>query len=82
MSNLTYEEIVRADAVLDMHSDILKTIIATMKTHGDEEPSKALAMIGASFIMTIEEIDKSFETGNFSAMILELLLQKKRKELQ
>lgn len=82
MAKLTYEETVRADAVLDMQKEILQTVAESMTTHGDEAPDKALAMIAASFIMSIETIDESFETNRFSLMILEMLKMKQNKTLQ
>lgn len=82
MSNLTYEETVRGDAVIEMHKDILRTVIDTMRMHGNDKPSSALAMIAAALIMSIDEINHAFETDALSTMIVEMLKEQKRKNLQ
>jgi hypothetical protein len=82
MSKLTYEETVRADVVLDMQEQILRTVIDAIRTHGDESPDNALAMIAASFIMAIESINDSFQTDRLSVMISELIEMKQKNKLQ
>lgn len=82
MPNLTYEETVRGDAVIEMYRDILRTIIDTLRVHGNDNPTSALAMIAAALIMSIDEINHAFETEHLSTMILEMLKDQKRKNLQ
>lgn len=79
MTKLTYEEAVRADAVLKMKGEIMTVVLETMKDFQSDAPDKALSMIAASIVMAIESIDEAFETTAFSLVVKEMLKNKERK---
>ena len=76
-NNVNYDDIVRGDTIIEMHKGILRTVLESMKTHGENENSQiALSMITASFIMSINEIDRAFNSNVLSTMIEEMLKMK------
>jgi hypothetical protein len=71
MSDISYETRLKAETIIDMRDSYLKSMLDIMKIHGDDPTG--IAMISASVVMFIEELNKHLHP-NFSLMIAEQLL--------
>ena len=74
---MTYENQIKAETILEMRDCYLKSMIDIMKVHGDDPTG--IAMISASIVMFVEELNKHLHP-NFSSMIAEQLLSKLQKK--
>jgi hypothetical protein len=77
MSDISYETRLKAETIIDMRDSYLKSMLDIMKIHGDDPTG--IAMISASVVMFIEELNKHLHP-NFSLMIAEQLLSSQQKK--
>lgn len=77
MSEMSYENRLKAETIVEMRDSYLKSMIDIMKVHGDDPTG--IAMISASVVMFIEDLNKHLHP-NFSLMISEQLLSSQQKK--
>lgn len=75
--HMKYEDAVKAEVILEMRDNYLKTLVDVMKPHGNDPTG--IAMITASIVMFIQDLDKIIDP-NFSLVISEQLLSDLRKK--
>jgi len=56
MSEMSYENRLKAETIVEMRDSYLKSMIDIMKVHGDDPTG--IAMISASVVMFVEELNK------------------------
>jgi hypothetical protein len=77
MSEISYENRLKAETIVEMRDSYLKSMIDIMKVHGDDPTG--IAMISASVVMFVEELNKHLHP-NFSLMIAEQLISSQQKK--
>lgn len=77
MSEMSYENRLKAETIVEMRDSYIKSMIDIMKVHGDDPTG--IAMISASVVMFIEELNKHLHP-NFSLMVAEQLLSSQQKK--
>ena len=60
---ISLEDQARADFIIGLKKDILKSILDACETHGPDPQTRA--MIAASFDMAIRDLDKAFPHSKY-----------------
>ena len=70
---VSLEAQVRADSIIEMNKGMLKVILDTCKTHGNDPQMSSI--INAAMMMTINDLDKAFPG---TKLVIQEMLKLKR----
>ena len=80
-ANLSKDEIVFADTIIDIQKDILRSILNHTKELSSSDNANAIAIISAAIVMAIGDINKAMGHNYTKDIIIKMLENTKLKEV-
>jgi hypothetical protein len=77
MTEMTYENRIKAETIIELRDAYIKSLLDIMKTHGDDPTG--IAIITASVVMFVEDLNTHLHP-NFSLVVAEQLIADANKK--